>query len=279
MKLNLAVLSLAVLGASATTKEKVLRGKHHHRVLEEGEKEKGEKIMKEKEEKVMKEKVMKDADPEARAANVDLLNKLSQSTVTYAGGLGHACRAAADGITGGPDDELAKAESNQYFDLVDNQDTLQACQELCTVRSDCVGVEYGHGNKRCELWKVELHMFERDNSWGCYRKFQGGEDAICLASSNNLVSGSHLDESDEYVNKVAKLYSLSKCTQVCADDPTCTGVDYDECENQCRIWRSDIGLMIPVKNHKCLTRYQPTSAEAEPDLKKSTLDAVKLNSP
>jgi len=281
MKLSFAVLSLAVLGASAAQTEKVLRGKHHHRVLE-GDEEK--KVLKEKEEKVLKEKVLKEKvmkklDPKAREANLDLLNRMSQSTVTYAGVKGYACRSDADGFLGGPEDELADGTSNQYFDLVDPQDTLAACQELCTARADCVGIEYGHKNNRCELWKVETHMFKRNTFWGCYRKFQGAEDALCLASSEDLVSGSYLDETGDYVAEVADLNSIKDCTTRCANDPTCTGVGYDECADRCQIWTGDIGLMIPVKGQTCFTRFEPTPAVAEPALKGAAHDAAKVNSP
>ena len=198
-------------------------------------------------------------DVKARSVNLDLLNRLSQSSIQYSSGRGYACRFDSTGL-GGPDDPLADPLSNQYFDRVEDQSTLQGCQDLCTERADCIGVEYGHTNKRCELWKVEIgHMEERNSSWGCYRKFQGSEDALCRVSINDVVSGSHLDDSGE-TTKVANLDSIDECSKVCANDVSCTGFSYNDCANECDLWKKEIGVMLPVKGNTCLSRYTPVSS-------------------
>jgi hypothetical protein len=133
------------------------------------------------------EKAMKGFEAGARAANLDLLSRLSHSSVAYSGGRGYACRFDSTGL-GGPDDPLADPLSNTYFDRVADQDSLEDCQDLCTAEPWCVGVEYGFSNKRCELWRADIgHYAERDSKWGCFRKFQGSDDAVCRVSSADLV--------------------------------------------------------------------------------------------
>ena len=224
------------------------------------------------------EKVMKGVEAEARAANLDLLKRMQHSSVAYSGGRGYACRSDSTGL-GGPDDPLADPLSNKYFDRVADQDSLQDCQALCDAKPWCIGVEYGFANKRCELWRMEIgHFAERDSKWGCFRKFQGSGDAVCRVSDADLVLGSYLDDSGEHM-KIAKLDSLEECTQVCANDSTCTGVGWNECENECELWKSEIGLMLPVRGQKCLTKYSVATELGDEILLKPALKADEINSP
>lgn len=227
-----------------------------------------------KEEKHMK----KGVEAEARAANLDLLKRMQHSSVAYSGGRGYACRFDSTGL-GGPDDPLADPLSNQYFDRVADQNSLQDCQMLCDAEPWCIGVEYGFANKRCELWRAEIgHFAERDSKWGCFRKFQGSGDAVCRVSDADLVLGSYLDDSGEHM-EIAILDSIEECTQVCANDPTCTGVGYNDCENECELWKSEIGLMLPVRGQKCLTKFSVAADPGDEILLKPALKADEINSP
>ena len=223
------------------------------------------------------EKIMKGVEAEARAANLDLLKRMQHSSVAYSGGRGYACRFDSTGL-GGPDDPLADPFSNKYFDRVADQNSLKDCQALCDAEPWCIGVEYGFANKRCELWRAEIgHFAERDSKWGCFRKFQGSDDAVCRVSNADLVLGSYLDDSGEHM-EIAKLDSIEQCTQVCANDPTCTGVGFNECAGECELWKSEIGLMLPVRGQKCLTKFSITEPGDE-ILLKPALKADEINSP
>jgi len=83
--------------------------------------------------------------------------------VTYEGEIDCACRER-------PNNPSDKGIEGYDYILHDPMSTLQGCQDLCTARFDCTGVEYNPSSLRCEVWLTNIGFMVEQDGNSCYRK-------------------------------------------------------------------------------------------------------------
>jgi carboxylesterase type B len=154
------------------------------------------------------------------------------------GGDGHACRGE------GPWDN---APAN--YILYSGIRSLSACKALCIKIFDCRGIEFSVG--RCEVWTKRIDSSVRITAFSvsCFRlpfiPVDGGHGRACRGD------GSWDNAPSNYIVKIG-IQSLRACETLCAEEPTCKGIEYSA--GRCELWTKQINASISISafNVSCL---------------------------
>ncbi|CAK9013699.1 unnamed protein product [Durusdinium trenchii] len=154
------------------------------------------------------------------------------------GGLNRACR------------NYAGHNSESFYRVQGDVESLDGCQQECSKFSGCTGVEYSQG--RCEIWTTPIGATKELSGFSCYRynlpslqAVDGGADRACRGANET-------DNSPSYYRKYSGPTSLDACRALCATEDGCKGIEFSA--GRCEVWlrAGGIGASKALAGFTCM---------------------------
>jgi len=171
-----------------------------------------------------------------------------------------------------------------YYNL-GSASSLSDCQAKCLATSECQGIEFNDGIKRCEVWTRPIESSAAAAGFDCYVHHASPGATTEPATSTDVPSsgsfqlvegggracrGANVQDNAATYYNLGSASSLSDCQAKCLATTECQGIEFNDGIKRCEVWTRPIESSEAAAGFDCYTFRVPTTETVQPSTTTST---------